>query len=195
MYKILIAVLTCMLLVSASSTAKADEPAATSAQVVVVQPQERHRWVGMQFDVGAPDGVALGVVVRPYVNWARLNLSGTYNAIAPGIRGGLTLDPIKFPVAPTLTFEGGHAWQGDIPGQGSKLPQVGYDYMNLHLGLEFGNRDHWRFFLQGGPSWLHITTNNFQSVVGSSDPNLLIGNPTANVSVIPTAKLGFALYF
>lgn len=184
MYKFLIAVMTCLLLVTASSAAKADEPV-----------PERHRWVGMQFDVGAPDGVALGVVVRPYVNWARLNLSGTYNAIAPGIRGGVTLDPIKFPVAPTLTFEGGHAWEGNIPGGGTSLPQVGYDYMNLHLGLEFGNRDHWRFFLQGGPSWLHVETSNFQAVVGSNDAGLVIGNPTANVSVIPTGKLGFALYF
>lgn len=184
MYKFLIAVMACLLLVTASTAARADEPT-----------PERHRWVGMQFDVGAPDGVALGVVVRPYVNWARLNLSGTYNAIAPGIRGGVTLDPIKFPVAPTLTFEGGHAWNGNIPGGGSNLPQVGYDYMNLHLGLEFGNRDHWRFFLQGGPSWMHVQTSNFQAVVGSSDSSLVIGNPSANVAVIPTAKLGFALYF
>lgn len=184
MYKILIAIFACLLMLTASSSARADDSSA----------QPRHRWVGMQFDVGAPDGAALGVVVRPYVNWLRLNLSGTYNGVAPGIRGGATLDPIKFPVAPTLTFEGGHAWEGSVPGT-SNLPQFGYDYANLHLGLEFGNRDTWRFFLQGGPSWLHVQTSGFQQVVGSSDPGLKIGDPTANVTVLPTAKLGFALYF
>jgi hypothetical protein len=193
MYRFLMAALTGLLLMMATTAAKADESTPTTATSQVVIP-ERHRWVGMQFDVGAPDGVALGVVVRPYVNWARLNLSGTYNVLAPGIRGGITLDPIKFPVAPTLTFEGGRSFNGDLPGK-HNLPEVGYDYMNLHLGLEFGNRDHWRFFLQGGPSWLHVTTGNFQSVVGSSDASLVIGNPTANVAILPTAKLGFAYFF
>jgi hypothetical protein len=186
MYKFLISIVACLLLLTASTAARADDSST---------PPERHRWVGMQFDLGVPDGAALGVVVRPYVNWARLNLSGTYNGMAPGIRGGVTLDPIKFPVAPTLTFEGGHAFDGSVPGTGTSLPKFDYDYANLHLGLEFGNRDRWRFFLQGGPSWLHVNTNDFQSVVGSSDASLRIGNPTANVSVIPTAKLGFALYF
>jgi hypothetical protein len=158
------------------------------------QTEDRHRWVGVQFDLGVPDGAALGVVVRPKVNWLRLNLSGTYNGLAPGLRGGFTFDPIKFPIAPTLTLEGGKAFNGNIPGH-HDLPSFGYDYLNLHLGMEFGNRDRWRLFLQAGPTWMHITTSNFASVLGSNEADLTVGNPTANVALVPTAKLGFAIYF
>jgi hypothetical protein len=154
--------------------------------------ETRHKWIGVQADVGAPDGVALGVVVRP-VNWLRLTVAGTHNVMAPGIRGGFTLDPINFPIAPTLTLEGGHAFEGKVPGANS-LPSFDYDYVNLHLGLEFGRRNRWRFFLQGGPSWIHASTFDFQSVV-DANPALRIGNPSANVSAVPTGKLGFTVYF
>lgn len=201
MKKFLIVIAACLLFLTAS-TAKADVPLCTDpvtttpcqSPSTLIRPTERHRWVGMQFDVGIPDGVALGVSVHPVVDWARLNLSGTYNGLSPGIRGGITLDPINFPMAPTLTLEGGHAFEGKVPGV-DKVPSFDYNYLNLHLGLEFGNRRSWRFFLQGGPSWVHVQTHNFQAVVNSNDPSLSISDPSANGAVVPTAKLGFVLFF
>jgi hypothetical protein len=154
----------------------------------------RHRWLGVQADVGVPDGAALGLVIRPKVDWLRLEAAGTYNALALGGRLGLTLDPISFPVAPTLTFEGGFAGQGTVPGH-ANLPGVGYGYVNFHLGLELGNRDSWRFFVHGGPSFLHVTTSNFQNGVGLGASGVTLADPTADVWVVPAFKLGLALYF
>lgn len=152
----------------------------------------RFRYVGMNFDVGAPDGAALGVVVRPHLNWLRLNLAGSYNGLAPGVRGGLTLDPINFPVAPTATFEYGHFWDGTVPGV-HQSPEVGYDYANLHVGLEFGKRDVWRFYLRGGATWIDAHAGGFQSTINL--PNgVSVGDPTIQ-GWLPSGKLGFAIYF
>ncbi len=156
----------------------------------------RHRWVGIQFDLGVPDGAAFGLVFRPYVDWLRLHVSGTYNGLSGGVRGGLTLDPINFPMAPTLTVEGGHSFEGKFPGI-TNMPAFGYDYVNLHLGLEFGKRDVWRFFFQGGPTWMHVTSSDFQtgSGSGSGSGSTTTGNPTMSGWVCPSLKFGFTVYF
>lgn len=159
----------------------------------VSQSQPRHRWLGMQVDVGAPDGAALGLVVRPKFDWLRLEAAGTYNGLAPGGRLGLTLDPVSFGIAPTLTAEAGFAGQGAIPNH-ADLPMVGYDYANFHLGLEFGSRSSWRFFFHGGPSFLHVSTSNFQNAVSLGN-GITLANPTTDAWVIPTFKLGLSLYF
>lgn len=161
----------------------------------------RHRWVGLQFDVGAPDGAAAGLVLRPIpderYDWFRLVGSVTYNGlehVPPGVRGGLTFDPLRSPVAPTLTGEVGHAFAGTIYGVNGS-PTVSYDYVNVHLGLEFGNRNVWRFFLRGGVSWINLQTGNFQGALNLSDSTIVVGNPTFNGFVAPTGKLGFDVYF
>jgi hypothetical protein len=156
--------------------------------------EPRFRYVGAQVDVGVPDGAAIGVVVRPKLNWLRLNLSGTYNAMALGIRGGFTLDPIKFPVAPTFTLEGGHAFEGKVPGQDT-IPAFSYDYLNLHGGLEFGGRDSFRFFIHAGPTFMSVHTSNFADSIGNVNRSISISDPTVSVRLIPTAKLGFAILF
>jgi hypothetical protein len=154
----------------------------------------RFRYVGMNFDLGAPDGVALGVVVRPHLNWLRLNAAFTENVLAPGVRFGATVDPIKFGIAPTFTVEGGHYWSGSVPVV-SNPPTLGYDYANLHLGLEFGNRDKWRIYLHGGLSYMSVHTGNFQNTVSSLPDGVSLGNPWLNGWIAPTGKLGFAIYF
>jgi len=168
----------------------------SSSALAADKTEPRHRWVGMQMDVGVPDGAALGLVLRPIpfhkYDWLHVGVSGTYNVLAPGIRVGATFDPIKFPVAPTLTAEYGHAFEGKVPGV-DKSPGVSYDYTNLHLGLEFGNRDTFRFFLRGGVSYLNVNTSGFQETMSNKD--VAIGNPSFTARVAPTAKLGFSLYF
>ena len=163
----------------------------------------RHRTFGMSMDVGAPDGAALGLVVRPHFDWLRISGAVTHNGIAPGLRLGVTLDPIAFPIAPTFTVEGGHYWQGTIP-MVQDSPDVGYNYANFHLGLEIGNRSTFRFFLRGGASWIDVNTANFKgssgtngmvSANGSSTTGSGFGNPTFNGWLAPTGKLGFSLYF
>jgi hypothetical protein len=164
----------------------------------------RHRTFGMSMDVGVPDGAALGLVVRPHFDWLRIGGAVTHNGIAPGLRLGVTIDPVAFPIAPTLTVEGGHYWQGTIPGV-QDSPDVGYNYANFHLGLEIGNRSTFRFFLRGGASWIDVNTANFKGSTGtngmvsangsSTTSGSGFGNPTFNGWLAPTGKLGFSLYF
>lgn len=182
-----------VLAASAPSLAHAQADDQASAYHPDASAHRRHRWLGVQLDVGVPDGAALGLVVRPRVEWLRLELAGTYNGLAPGMRLGATLDPVSFGIAPTLTAEAGFAMQGTVPDR-SDLPSLGYDYLNLHLGVEFGKRDYWRFFVHAGPSFVHASTENFSSITSGAH-DLQLGEPTADAWLLPTAKLGFALYF
>ena len=155
-------------------------------------PSRPHRTFGMTMDVGLPDGAALGLVVRPKFDWLRLGAAVTHNGMGPGVRLGVTLDPLQYAVAPTLTVEGGHCFAGTVPGvQGS--PSIGYDYANFHLGLEFGNRSTFRFFFRGGASWVNMSSAQAQNSVINNGSTIL--NPSYTGWVAPSAKLGFALYF
>jgi hypothetical protein len=176
-------------------TPEVKQPTPVSAPVAIEQ-KPRHRWVGMQFDLGVPDGAAAGLVVRPYVDWVRVGLSATHNGAAPGIRGSVTLDPINFGVAPTLTFGYGQTFMGTVPTFVSNdVPSFSYNYLNLHPGLEFGDRNSWRFFIQGGPSWINLSTRDFQKVVNSNVQNLRVADPSVHVMFNPTVKLGLTFYF
>jgi hypothetical protein len=155
-------------------------------------PSRPHHTFGMTMDVGLPDGAALGVVVRPKFDWLRLGAAVTHNGMGPGLRFGVTLDPVSYAVGPTLTVEGGHCFAGTVPGiQGS--PSIGYDYANFHLGLEFGNRSTFRFFVRGGASWVNMSSAQAQNSVINNGSTIM--NPSYTGWVAPSAKLGFALYF
>jgi hypothetical protein len=141
-------------------------------------------------DLGVPDGAALGLVVRPRFDWLRIGAAATHNTMAPGVRLGVTVDPVVFPIAPTLTVEGGHYWEGPMP-MIKNSPSIGYNYANFHLGLEVGNRATFRFFLRGGVSWLDVSTAHFQSASGSGT----LGDPSYSGWLAPSGKLGFSTYF
>jgi hypothetical protein len=143
----------------------------------------------MVMDVGVPDGAALGLVVRPRFDWLRVSGAVTHNAMAPGMRAGVTLDPIAFPIGPTLTVEGGHYWGGKLP-MVSDSPAVAYNYANFHFGLEVGSRAAFRFFLRGGVSWLDVSTAH--SATGGSSG---IANPSYSGWLAPSGKLGFSAFF
>jgi len=147
---------------------------------------------GISADVGAPDGVGLGLVVRPLA-WVRLNGHIMHNSAAPGYRVGVTLDPIDFPVAPTATAEYGSYAPGRIIGI-EKSPFVWYNYANVHLGLEFGKRDYFRFYLRGGVSSINVETKAVSYLVGGKDFSL-VSDPKLSAILSPTFKLGFVKFF
>lgn len=155
--------------------------------------EPKRNWLGVAADIGAPDGIALGLVVRPF-DWTRLTFSGTHNVMAPGFRFGATLDPIKFPVVPTATFEFGHSFEGKLPGL-DNAPRFSYDYLNLQAGIEAGNRDNWRVFLRAGLSWLNIDTKDFNSTIKNTDKSIFVADPRLDANFFPSAKLGFACFF
>lgn len=150
--------------------------------------------LGFGADVGVPSGASLGLVVHPKLDWVSVSPSLTYNGLAFGGRLALKLDPMalatRLPIGLFADVQGGFAGQGNIPGH-SDLPSVGYDYLNLYGGLRLGrpNGFHWNF--EVGPTYMHVNTNNFQSVLSSAPAGLTIGNPTVNGWLVPTFVTGF----
>lgn len=151
--------------------------------------------VGTQFDLSVPSGVALGLDTRlPYLPWFKLGLSGTYT-LAPGIRGNLLIDPIKFPVVPVANVDVGHQFPFTVPGV-SNSPSVDFDYVDLQGGLAFGSRDGFRFLMLGGMSYLNGTAHNVQALVNSNAnvAGLTVADPNF-YGWVPNAKLGFEFLF
>lgn len=151
--------------------------------------------LGMNFDLSVPSGVSLGLTSRlPYLPWFKLDLDVT-TTLAPGLRGSLLLDPIKFPVAPVANLDLGHQFGFKVPGV-SNSPTIDFDYVDLQGGLAFGSRDGFRFLLLAGMSHLSGTAHNFQGVLpaSSSTQGLTIADPNFS-GWVPDAKLGVEFLF
>jgi hypothetical protein len=161
---------------------------AQPSQPPVVQEQPRYKFIGMSFDVGVPSGVALGLEGRlPYMPWFKLGVAGTFT-LAPGVRGSLLLDPIRFPVAPVANFDVGY--QSPIT---VKNVSGSFTYEDIQGGLAFGSRNGARFLLLAGMSHLSGDVSGFQNIVSTSN-GVSFGNPTFN-GWIPSARLGFVCLF
>lgn len=150
---------------------------------------------GAQLDVGVPDGIAFGVVVKPKWYWLQTNLSATHNVLAPGVRVGIKLDPIKFPIRLSFTGELGYSFEGSMSRIETHTPRINYTYVNLHPGLEIGSNNGFSFFLHAGPTWMNIQSSDAQSSFRPGDSSVSISNPHANVWLIPSAKFGFTYLF
>jgi hypothetical protein len=163
----------------------------TPSKEAALPNKSEHKNFGLAVDVGVPDGLAIGFAAKPNVPWLRLELAATYNILAPGIRGGVTIDPINFFIAPTFTLEAGHSFYGTIP---SKSAQVDLTYVNFHPGVEFGTQKSFRFFIHAGPTFINATGNNLESLFDNSQLNVKLNNTSVNGWITPTAKMGF-VYF
>lgn len=167
------------------------------------KPHSRYKFrIGFGFDFGAnPAPLALGVVMHPGVDWVSVEAALTENVLSPGGRLSLRLDPFAaaFPRLPVGLFgdvQGGFAPRGNIPGH-ADLPSIGYDYLNLYGGLRFGRASAFNWVIEMGPSFLHATTDRFQSVLNSNGApsGLTVANPVVNGMVSPTFLTGFQLVF
>ena len=165
---------------------------------------------GLMADVGVPDGLIGSLAIRP-LSWARLSGGGGTNGISRGWRTGITLLP--FGAGPTATFEYGRYRDGNANPLAKKvigggfdgnplLERVGYEYMNAHLGLDFGSR-RVVFFVHGGVTWLRGQIHNVDaairqatthdtSVVGATEV-VVSQNPTVK-AVGSSVKLGLIVY-
>src|ERR1700722_10821786 len=77
---------------------------------------DNHFRLGMSADLGIPSGATLGIQVRlPYVPWTKIGVAGTY-LLAPGGRGNILIDPIKFVIAPVAIFDLGYQSSFAVPG-------------------------------------------------------------------------------
>lgn len=161
-------------------------------KVVPVVEAPRHHWGGLDFSVGVPSGFQVGLVVRPYVNWVRLEVGVGSDLIRPGVFGAITLDPFPWAFGLTATAEAGYYWSGQVPFITSNPPDVGYSYASLMPGLEFGPRNSVRFYLRGGFTWMHADVSDID--IGSNK-GATIGNPSANFVAFPAVKLGLSVFF
>lgn len=183
--------------------AYADESSTPATEGGYVSPQEYHPYVGavqehfpfkvgLAWDIGVPSGMALGLQARlPEVPWFKLGLSGTYT-LAPGIRGNLLIDPIRFPIAPVANVDVGHQFPFTVPGVNGK-PGGQFDYVDLQAGLAFGGRDNARVLLLVGESYISGSTHNIQDTFDNTS-GITIGSPTFK-GWVPDAKLGFEFLF
>ena len=158
-------------------------------------PVPPYNHIGVQLDVGVPDGVALGLIVKPKWYWLAVGASGTYNGLAPGVRGSLKLDPIRFPIRLTLTGELGYSFMGNASKWvGEDTPEISYTYANVHPGVELGSNNGFSFFVHAGPTWMNVNTSRFQQTFIKSN-DVWISDPRGNVFLFPTVKFGFSLLF
>jgi hypothetical protein len=153
---------------------------------------EEHKNFGFGMDLGVPSGLAAALIVKPNVNWLRFDFAATYNVIAPGLRGGFTLDPINFLISPSLTIDAGKTWSGNIP---TRQAQIDMSYVNFHGGIELGSQKTVRFFIHAGPSYFVVHGNNLQTIFDSNQANLKLSNTSVRGWFTPTANAGFVYFF
>jgi hypothetical protein len=162
----------------------------------------------MTFDVGLPDGAILGVAYRPAF-WTRLQAGAGTNAISPGVRAGASLLP--FGSGPSLTLEGGYYFEGDANSVIGKVAgssysnsrtgqRIGYQFVNMHAGLDFGLK-YATFFLHGGMTYLHTQLHNASDALGGqsvgSDGSVTtyqFNQDLALNAFFPSFKLGIIVY-
>jgi len=117
----------------------------------------RGKRFGLQLDVGAPEGGGALVLFRPFW-WLRANAGFAYNVLGAGIRGGLSVMPFHWGVTPTLNFDYGHYFSGDLnkfvtasnAAERALYSNAAYDFWSVQIGLELGSQDGFLFYLRGG---------------------------------------------
>jgi hypothetical protein len=156
-------------------------------------PAHPPRKYGAMLDVGLPDGIVTSFVFRPLPE-ARVHAGIGYNGISPGLRlGG---EYLPFGWGPSLGLVYGHYFEGDANGlvgsfagesdENAKelLKSIGYDYVNLRVGMEFGG-DRFTFFMRGGISWLHMTIHHMDALLEQSDGAATNGSTTITITEDP----------
>jgi hypothetical protein len=168
--------------------------------------ETKPRLFGTLLDVGVPDGLMLGVALRPW-SILRMDAAAGVNAVSLGVRAGMTLR-LPTRISPVLSVAGGHFFEGNANGvtrsvagaDYSPLAQsVGYQFANLHTGVEFGLQKS-TFYVHGGMSYLHSklhAANDALRATQSADPSVSIDvkrDPTLTAWV-PSIKIGFLMYW
>jgi hypothetical protein len=196
----------------ATTAATAAAPSAVKAAPAVkaaaaVEAPAGHRRFGVMLDVGLPDGANASLVFRP-LRYLDVHAGGGHNMISPGVRAGVAAHLPTF-VSPAIAAEAGHYFTADANkavarlGLGDSddplLREVGYDYANLHVGVEIG-RERVQFYLHAGWSVVRGKLRNVDEAVAESadaEDGFTVEvreDPTITL-VTPSAKLGLAVFF
>lgn len=182
-------------------------PAAASPETSVEKSAAaRSPWIGAGADVGLPDGATASIVVRP-IRAIRAHAGVSHNGISLGERIGVSWVPLSWWFSPTLSVEYGHYAEGnanplvrtvmgDQTFQSAVLERVGYDYLNGHVGLEFG-RKWFTFYIHAGMSRITGTVHNIDSetMTGNEGTTTVTFSKDPSVKLWgPSARIGFVVY-
>jgi hypothetical protein len=200
--------------VPAEATPSAGAAPVTGVEQTAAAPQQPPSLpvFGIMADAGIPDGAQGSLVLRPW-KALRASVGGGYNMISKGVRVGVSLLP--FGRGPSGTIEAGHYFEGNASAAAAKflgpgieasaisgpLQRVGYDFVNAHLGLDFGYKRA-TFYLHGGMSYVRSQVHDLDALVQSNpsingqDMNgLQVSIPGATIKYIgPSFKVGLIVY-
>jgi hypothetical protein len=183
-------------------SSKQGEDLSVIATAATPPPPKRLPIFGVMADVGVPDGLIGSLAIRPR-KWVRFSAGGGTNSISYGWRTGVTLLP--FGQGPSASLEYGGYQDGNanalakkLMGEGFNgspvLERVGYQYLNAHLGLDFGSR-RFVFFIHGGVSVLRGQLHNLDAALaGAGATEVLVRQDPNAKAVGPSVKLGFIGY-
>jgi hypothetical protein len=165
--------------------------------------------VGVLLDVGVPSGLqgALALRATPRL---RLEAGGGYNGVNAGIRGGASLSLLPAWITPVVAVEAGRFFRGDanpmarwLTGdEGLDEPllrDVGYDFANLHLGVELGYA-RVTFYAHAGLGTMRFAVRNLEESVAALAPEpdgytLEVRRDPVARALGPTGKMGMVIYF
>jgi hypothetical protein len=189
------------------------EPGEAAQQVTVPagpRPSDGLPIFGIMADVGVPDGLMGALAIRPW-SWLRLSGGGGTNSISHGWRTGVTLLP--FVAGPTASFEYGRYSEGNANSLAKKfvgssfdgsplLERVGYEFMNAHLGLDFGS-SRVVFFVHGGMTLVRSHIRNVETAIRDStgkttgttgSTEVVVGQDPKVKAIGSSVKLGLIAY-
>ena len=180
-------------------------PPLVTAEGITLEEDGRAPWsappVGVQLDVGFPDGLGASLVVTPG-RFFRLSVGGLSNGVGAGVRLGMML--VAFPTSlfrPFLAVDGGYVFGG----QGVWLPQLITDaatrnaitganigFADAQVGFELGSK-HVAFTLRGGLSYVDVGVAN--QTIRTGGASTVTAQGLAIRGFIPSARLGFLFSF
>lgn len=180
-------------------------PPLVTTEGVALDESGRAPWsappIGVQLDVGVPDGIGASLVYTPG-RYLRLSVGGLSNGVGAGVRAGAAL--IAFPTSifrPLLGIDGG--WTAG--GQLAWLPQLLDDeatrtaisglsigFVNAQLGFELGSK-HVAFTLRAGLSYVEARAPSQSYSSGGTSTVTVSG--LGVTGFIPSARLGFIFCF
>jgi hypothetical protein len=160
---------------------------------------------GAQVDVSFPEGIGASLAVRP-IRHLRITAGGLTNVGSAGIRGGVTALPFAAPVAPSLTFEVGRIFEGNVTGPVQALldlaipagffPRAAFLFYSAHLGLEFGSMRPVTFFLRAGLSQLEAVLVGVEQPLSDDRGSARLDPGLVTLRMrIPSLKAGLAVNF
>lgn len=176
-------------------------PPLVTAEGVTLEDDGRAPWsapfVGVQIDLGLPDGIGASLVVTPG-RFLRISVGGLSNGVGAGVRLGAEL--VAFPSSPfrpLLGVDGGYVFGG----QGAWLPQLIDDaqvrnaitglnvgFVDAQVGFELGSKNV-AFTLRGGLAYVDVG-------MGSQTISTTVtARGLAVTGFIPSARLGFVFSF